>query len=293
MRERCDEPRVTIKNDCDQWVRLWQSIINFNYQRFDMLPSLSSQMIELAHQLADASAEVIRGYFRRKLIVDDKADASPVTVADRAAEQVMRELILQRFPTHGIYGEEMGVIASDAEFVWVLDPIDGTKSFITGKATFGTLIALLHHGQPVLGVINQPILQERWMGGTGLPATFNGETVTVRPCDELRHALLYATSPEMFHGADKVAFERVQGATKHTLYGADCYAYALLSMGFVDLVIEASLSPYDYCALVPVIDSAGGMLTDWAGQPLGLHSDGRVIAAGDRRVYEQARHWLL
>jgi len=204
----------------------------------------------------------------------------------------MRELILQRFPDHGIYGEEMGVTASDAEFVWVLDPIDGTKSFITGKATFGTLIALLHQGKPVLGVINQPILRERWVGGMGLPTTFNGETVTVRPCDELRHALLYATSPEMFYGDDQGAFEQVREAAKHALYGADCYAYALLSMGFVDLVIEASLSPYDYCALVPVVEGAGGILTDWAGQPLGLHSDGRVIAAGDRRVYEQARHEL-
>lgn len=257
-----------------------------------MTEMISSELVTFAQQLADASAEVIRGYFRRRLTVDDKADASPVTIADRQAEQVMRALIQQHFPTHGIYGEEWGVTASDAEYVWVLDPIDGTKSFITGKATFGTLIALLHHGQPILGIINQPILQERWLGGVGVPTTLNGELVTVRSCEALQHALLYATSPEMFQGADRTAFERVKGAAKHPLYGADCYAYALLSSGWVDLVIEAALSPYDYCALVPVVENAGGILTDWAGQPLGLHSDGRVIAAGDQRVYEHARALL-
>jgi inositol-phosphate phosphatase/L-galactose 1-phosphate phosphatase/histidinol-phosphatase len=253
---------------------------------------VSKQFIELAEQLADASAEVIRGYFRRPLQVDDKADASPVTIADRAAEQVMRALIQQHFPEHGIYGEETGVTASDAEYVWVLDPIDGTKSFITGKATFGTLIALLHHGQPVLGVINQPILRERWLGAAGLPATLNGETVVTRSCGALSQALLYATSPEMFRGTDKTAFDRVSRTVKHTLYGADCYAYALLSMGFVDLVVEASLSPYDYCALVPVIEAAGGVLTDWAGQPLGLHSDGRVVASGDAQLHAQVVNLL-
>lgn len=273
------------KYDCNQPV----ITLSFSFKRSDMTEKISSELLVFAQQLADASAEVIRSYFRRRLTVDDKADASPVTIADRQAEQMMRILIQQRFPSHGVYGEEFGVTAQDAEYVWVLDPIDGTKSFITGKATFGTLIALLHCGKPILGIINQPILQERWLGGSGVPTTLNGEIVSVRRCEALQHALLYATSPEMFQGADRVAFERLKTTVKHPLYGADCYAYALLSSGWVDLVVEASLSPYDYCALVPVVEGAGGILTDWAGQPLGLHSDGRVIAAGDQQVYQQAR----
>ncbi len=248
--------------------------------------------IDLAERLADASGAIVRRYFRTTLEVEDKPDKSPVTVADREAETAIRELIEEAFPDHGIVGEEYGAVRADAKYVWVLDPIDGTKSFITGKPLFGTLIGLLHEGAAVLGLIDQPVLGERWLGARGRPTTLNGRPVHVRPCGELGRAALYATSPHMFEGADKQAFARVRDAVKLPLYGADCYAYGLLACGFADLVVEASLAAYDYCGVVAVIEGAGGVITDWTGAPLGLGSDGRVVAAGDRRSHERALELL-
>ena len=248
--------------------------------------------IDLAERLADASGAIVRRYFRATLEVEDKPDESPVTVADREAEAAIRELIEDTFPDHGIVGEEYGAVRADAKYVWVLDPIDGTKSFITGKPLFGTLIGLLYEGAAVLGVIDQPVLGERWLGARGRPTTLNGRPVRVRPCGELGRAALYATSPHMFEGADKQAFARVRDAVKLPLYGADCYAYGLLACGFADLVVEASLAAYDYCGVVAVIEGAGGVITDWTGAPLGLGSDGRVVAAGDRRSHERVLELL-
>ncbi|OQW92214.1 MAG: histidinol-phosphatase [Beggiatoa sp. IS2] len=255
--------------------------------------SVSPALIGLAQRLADASATIVRDYFRVKLTIEDKADASPVTIADRAAEQMMRQLITEVYPNHGIFGEELGTLHRDADYLWVLDPIDGTKSFISGKPLFGTLISLLYQGKPILGIIDQPILRERWLGGEGLPTTLNGLPVQVRTCPDLSQAILYATSPHMFTGNDALAFNRLREKVKFPLYGCDCYAYALLASGFIDLVVEASLSPYDYCALIPIITGAGGIITDWQGQPLGLQSDGRVIAAADSRIYQQALDQLI
>ncbi len=235
-----------------------------------------------------ALAEVIRPYFRQKLAVDDKADSSPVTIADREAEQAMRARIEARFPADGIFGEEFGTVREDAEWVWVLDPIDGTKSFISGIPLFGTLIALLHRGRPVLGIIDQPISQERWRGVAGRQSTHNGNPIQARPCAELAAASLFATAPDMFRGADADGFARLKAEVKLTRHGGDCYAYGLVASGFIDCVVEASLKPYDYCAMVPIIEGAGGLFTDWQGKPLGLASDGRVLAAGDRRVHAAA-----
>ena len=176
----------------------------------------------------------------------------------------------------------------DAEFVWVLDPIDGTKSFISGVPLFGTLIALTQAGQPILGVIDQPISRERWLGAAGRPTTLNGAAIRCRACAGLGAATLFATTPEMFRGPDAAAFARVSAAVKLTRFGADCYAYGLLAAGFVDLVLEASLKPYDFCAIIPIVEGAGGIATDWRGARLGLASDGRVLVAGDRRAHEAA-----
>src|SRR5580658_2773977 len=244
--------------------------------------------LALANELADAAGAAIRPHFRTALAVVDKADLSPVTAADRAAEQAMRRLIAARFPEHGIIGEEYGREREDAEFVWVLDPIDGTKSFISGVPLFGTLIALARRGKPILGIIDQPISRERWIGAVGRATTHNGAPARCRPCTGIGAATVFATSPDMFRGADATAFARVAGAAKLVRYGADCYAYGLVALGFADVVIEAELKTYDFSAMLPIIEGAGGIATDWQGAPLGLSSDGRVLIAGDKRTHSEA-----
>ena len=243
--------------------------------------------IELALALADAAGAVIRPYFRQRVEVIDKADASPVTIADRDSEAAMRRLIAERFPEHGIFGEEHGNERVDAEFVWVLDPIDGTKSFISGVPLFGTLIALLKNGAPVLGVLDQPISRERWLGVAGQPSTHNGNAIHTRACERLDAATVFSTSPDMFKGSDAEAFGRVRQGAKLMRYGGDCYAYGLCALGFVDAVVEASLKPYDFCALIPIIEGAGGIVTDWQGRRPGLVSDGRILACGDVVLHER------
>jgi inositol-phosphate phosphatase / L-galactose 1-phosphate phosphatase / histidinol-phosphatase len=253
-----------------------------------MTPIVTAAHLALAETLADAAGEIIRGYFRKKIGVQQKSDRTPVTIADRAAEKVMRRLIEIAFPQHGIFGEEFGKQNADADYVWVLDPIDGTKSFITGVPTFGTLISLAYRGQPVLGIIDQPIARERWVGAIGRKSTFNGKTIKTRACGTLAEATLSTTSPDLFRKAELAAFERLRRRVKLTRYGNDCYAYALVASGFIDLVVEADLKPYDFCALVPVIEGAGGSLTDWRGHALDFGSDGRVVASGDKTLARKA-----
>jgi inositol-phosphate phosphatase/L-galactose 1-phosphate phosphatase/histidinol-phosphatase len=242
--------------------------------------------VALALALAALARPIVLKYYRTTLTVDAKADLSPVTAADRECEAAMRAAITRAFPDHGIIGEEYGRERADAEFVWVLDPIDGTKSFITGKPLFGTLIALTWRGRPVVGVIDMPALAECWVGADDRGSTMNGAPVKSRRCAELGQAMLYATSPHMFRGADEAAFGRLAGAVRHPLYGADCYAYALLAGGWSDIVVEASLQAYDFCAVVPVVEGAGGVMTDWQGRPLTPASDGRIVACGDPRLLE-------
>ena len=244
--------------------------------------------LAFALSLADAAGDVIRPYFRKPLAIRDKADLTPVTAADRVAEETMRALIEERFPEHGILGEEFGRVREDAEFVWSLDPIDGTKSFISGVPLFGTLIALTRGGRSILGVIDQPILRVRWVGAVGRPTTLNGAAIRCRACPVLAAATLFATTPDMFRGEDAASFARVSDKVKLTRFGADCYAYGLVATGFVDLVLEASLEPYDFCAMVPIVEGAGGVATDWRGANLDLASDGRILVAGDRRAHEAA-----
>ncbi|KAL4459043.1 hypothetical protein ABPG75_013908 [Micractinium tetrahymenae] len=261
--------------------------------------AITPELIDVAHSLADAAADVTARYFRTPVPVDVKSDASPVTIADREAEAAVRKLLAERCPDHAIFGEEQGYLAggSSSEWLWVIDPIDGTKSFITGKPLFGTLIALLHRGTPVLGIIDQPILKERWLGVAGRQSTLNGAPISTRACSSIGDAYLYATTPHMFAGETEVAFNRVRDAVRIPMYGCDCYAYGLLAAGYADLVVEADLKPYDYMALVPIIQGAGGVVTDWRGQPLLWAVDsqgdvtacsGEVVAAGDARTHQQA-----
>lgn len=253
-----------------------------------MTAACPDAFVTFATGLAEASGEILRGYFRRPLAVERKSDASPVTLADRATEEKLRALIADRFADHGVVGEEFPAHRPEAEYVWVIDPIDGTRSFISGVPIFGTLIALLHRGAPILGIIDQPILRERWIGARGRPTLFNGQPATVRPCDALQRASLHATTPDMFTGANSEAFARLRAAVSRPLYGWDCYAYAQLASGHIDLIAEADLKPYDFCALAPVIEGAGGIISDWSGRPLGLVSDGRILAAGDPARHREA-----
>lgn len=263
-----------------------------------MPEDMARAVLALAHRLADCAGEVIRPYFRTPVAVDDKADASPVTIADREAEQAMRRLIVEAFPDHGIIGEEFGSERADADWVWVLDPIDGTKAFITGKPCFGTLICLMQRdatgaGHPVLGVIDQPITRERWVGLRGRGATLNGQPLSTRACDTVTKAALYSTDPSMFLPEEFEAYQRLAGRVKLRRFGADCYAYGLLAAGFVDLVCEADLKLYDFAAVVPIIQEAGGLVTDWHGQPITLATSGQILAAGDIRCHQQASALLV
>jgi len=254
--------------------------------------SVSAELVALANSLADAARPIATRYFRTPVTVDDKADQSPVTIADREAETAMRVLLDSRVPQHGVFGEEHGAVRTDAEYVWVLDPIDGTKAFITGLPIFGTLIALLHRGVPVLGIIDQPISKERWVGVVGQGSTLNGTPIRVRACPSLDKAYMYSTAPQMFGGATAARHQALAEKTKLFRWGGDCYAYGLLAAGHVDLVVENSLKLYDFAALVPVIKGAGGLITDWRGKDLDMHSDGSVIAAGDAAILNAAKQIL-
>jgi histidinol phosphatase-like enzyme (inositol monophosphatase family) len=250
--------------------------------------SVSAELVALAHRLADAARPISARYFRTAVAVDDKTDQSPVTIADREAESAMRALLTAHVPEHGVFGEEHGAVRTDADYVWVLDPIDGTKAYITGLPIFGTLIALLQHGKPVLGIIDQPILRERWLGVAGERSTFNGRPIQVRACASLEGAYMYSTAPIMFPGAFEKRHEALTQHVKLFRWGGDCYAYGLLASGHVDLVVENSLKLYDFAALVPVVMGAGGLITDWQGRELDINSDGSVLAAGDIGVHRAA-----
>jgi len=245
---------------------------------------------EFACQLADAAEKEILKYFRCPIDIEDKTDTSPVTQADKNSERIMRELLKERFPDHGIVGEEYGKENENAEFVWVLDPIDGTKSFIAGVPLFGTLIALLHNGRPVIGVINQPYTQERWVGVLGKQTTLNGKKIRTRGCSGLNQAVLFSTADEtMFNLEDRRRFDVLCAQTKIARFSTDCYGYGLLAAGLGDIVCEADLKLYDYAALVTVVSGAGGIMTDWSGNDLFDSADlgGHVLALGDRHLLNE------
>lgn len=242
-----------------------------------------SDDIALAHQLAEAAGAAIRPFFRAPFEHEAKGDASPVTEADRAAELAMRDLLAQHRTADGIIGEEYGSERGESSRVWVLDPIDGTTSFMAGKPTFGTLIALLQDGWPVLGVIAQPISGERWVGAMGQGTTLNGKAIRSRSARGLADMTLASTGPQYFdnHQAEHFMTLAAKTAHKRIVWGGDCYNYGLLAGGHIDLVVEAGLKIHDFAALVPIVEGAGGMMCDWNGEPLDADSQGDVIACGD------------
>jgi myo-inositol-1(or 4)-monophosphatase len=258
--------------------------------------TIDPDTIAFAHKLADAAGAVIRPYFRKKIAVVDKGGKGtrpifdPVTEADRGAEDAMRALIHAERPRDGILGEERGHEPGTSGLTWILDPIDGTRPFITGRHTWGTLIALAEGETPVFGLIDQPVLGERFVGHDGASAFASAggtETMHTRPCTALSTAVVSTTHPwGYFNRAQRAAFETVCDGARMSYFGGDCYAYALLAMGFIDLVIEGRLAPWDVAALIPVIEGAGGLVTDWTGAPFA--NGACVLAAGDKRVHAQA-----
>ncbi len=252
------------------------------------------------HELADASGAAIMPHFRTQLAVDDKRSRGqfdPVTEGDRAGERAIRDLIEARFPTHSITGEEFGVSNGTSPISWIIDPIDGTRAFMTGLPTWGTLIGAMDDGVPVVGVMDQPYTGERFVGGPSGATCITragSARMSCRPCASLDDAVLAATDPRMFAQSPEAGiFQRLADSIKLLRYGGDCYNYAMVALGQLDLVVEAFNQSYDILPLVPVIEAAGGIVTDWAGRPLRggdafARSGGKMIAAGDARVHEAA-----
>ena len=245
------------------------------------------EYIGIANRLADASGAIIRPHFRSGVAVADKPDKSPVTIADEAAEREIRRILKETCPGHGILGEEFGAEGAARDFVWVIDPIDGTRSFICGVPTFTTLIALLQDGEPILGVIDQPVSGERWVGARGHGTVFNGAPVNTAAPRRLNEAVMFTTSPDMFEGAAAKDYGRLRAATHLTRFGLDGYAAGLLASGLIDLHVEGDMQPWDYMALIPVIENAGGTMTDWAGKRLTLEAgSGLTLAASSPALHE-------
>jgi histidinol phosphatase-like enzyme (inositol monophosphatase family) len=254
--------------------------------------SVPSDVRALALTLADAAGEIIRARFRRPFSVESKADASPVTEVDRLVEQMCRERLSRERPADGIVGEEYGLERPDAEWQWIVDPIDGTRAFMAGRPTFGTLIAVARGGEPVLGIIDQPIVRDRWLGVSDEPTRLNGDVVSARACPALAHAVIGSTNPELFAANEARGWSALRTASASRVYGGDCTAYAAVASGWLDAVAEAGLKVYDFAALVPVVRGAGGIISDWRGAALNLLSDGRVLASGDARVHREALEHL-
>jgi inositol-phosphate phosphatase/L-galactose 1-phosphate phosphatase/histidinol-phosphatase len=251
------------------------------------------EALAFSNFLADEAGPIARRHFRHEMVVDNKPDRSPVTVADREIEAHLRSLIRARFPGHGILGEEQGRYATQSEYVWVLDPIDGTKSFISGVPLFGTLIALLHWGKPILGVVDHPVLNERWVGRPGQGASYNGEPCRTSGCQQLANAIVMTTSPDSYGPEDYARFSRASLKARLRRFGGDCYSYALLASGHVDAVFGAGLEPYDFMPMVALVEAAGGMITGWQGETLSIdHHDGRVVVSASAALHAELLNQL-
>ena len=240
-----------------------------------------------ANELADQARQIALAYFRKPLDIESKSDNTPVSIADTSIESTLRDMINDVYPDHGILGEEYERQQSNSEFLWVIDPIDGTKSFVTGHPTFGCLIALLHNDRPVLGIIEMPALNERWVGIENEPVYFNASKATTSTNKTLSDSVTACTGVDFFNASELPVYNHISRQGKFRMFGGDCYNYGLLASGFVDVVMESDLKPFDYMALVPVIENAGGVITDWQGNPLTLESSGQILASANADLHQQ------
>jgi histidinol phosphatase-like enzyme (inositol monophosphatase family) len=250
------------------------------------------ELVKFANTVADRARRISLRYFRADPETLIKADGSPVTVADRETEQVIRELLSQSYPRHAVFGEEFGWTPSDQPYTWIVDPIDGTKPYLAGVPTYGMLLALLYDGAPVLGVIDIPALDERWVGVVGQPTTMNGQTAKTRSRGAVAQAVLTIISPDKIEGDDRLAVDELVRMARVRLYSSDGYAHALLASGYVDMVVAVGQQPFDYLAVVPVVEGAGGCITDWGGRPLDLDSDGRILVTATPKLHREALNVL-
>lgn len=251
-----------------------------------MLPP-DNELLSFAEQLANRARQITRQYFRQNLTIIDKTDASPVTIADQETEAALRAMINERFPEHGIIGEEYGAHTSASPYRWILDPIDGTRSFISGFPIYCTLIALLHHDKPLLSIIDMPILDERF-SAANQGSFLNGKAIHVSQCRDISQALAYSTDPTMFDAKQYQRQQALAKSVRQQRYTGDGYAYAMLAAGWIDLVVEAGMKIHDFLPLIPIIEQAGGIISDWQGQPLTTRSNGEILAASTPELHRQA-----
>jgi histidinol phosphatase-like enzyme (inositol monophosphatase family) len=251
------------------------------------MQSCPQHLIAFAHRLADAAAEVHRREFRRPLGAELKPDGSPVTVVDRQAEEAVRRLVRTHFPAHGVIGEELEPERPDADYVWVVDPLDGTRLYLLGIPQFAVLIGLAHRGRFILGLIDQPVLRDRWLGADGHGTTFNGEPVRTRPCASLAEAVVCRPGLEDNTLGYDAAMDAVSGRAAWTHWGVTPYVWGLLASGYLDLIVTAGPKLHDLAPLDPIIRNAGGAVCDWVGRPIDLSSRDHVVAAGDASLIGQ------
>jgi histidinol phosphatase-like enzyme (inositol monophosphatase family) len=248
-------------------------------------PLTGLELFKAALDISGTASQIPLRYFRLALDVEHKADESPVTIADRETEDALRRSIQSRFPAHGIYGEEFGRTQSDSELTWIIDPIDGTKSFISGMPLFGLLLGVLRDGAPEVGIMRMPALGECYAALAGATATRNGEPIRCSRTTRLDDATIYINEANQMITGEPARFERLMKAGRLRRFAYDCYSFALLAGGHIDAVVDYDLKPYDYLPIVPIVEAAGGIMTDWSGRALGLGSDGTVVAAATPEIH--------
>ena len=246
------------------------------------------EFVVFIQSLADEAGKILLPASASRPGIELKPDRSYVTAVDKEIEAKLRKLIVARYPDHGIHGEEHGDERLDADLVWVLDPIDGTAPFIAGVPVFGTLIALLSKGVPILGVIDHPVTRDRWLGAVGRPTTRNGHVCRTRSCPSIAEALMTSSNPDFFSAAERPAFEALRSRTQWRIYGGSCFSYGLMASGRTDVSIDAGFSIHDYAPYKPILEGAGGVITDWEGNPITMHTGRRIVAAGDPARHRDA-----